>query len=180
MTTCRGFRQITRSLTLGPFTILCFAKMNLFCVFKWCVNEAETAGAATAARRLDPKVPLPKKNLAVVSPSQTKQRPTLAPTLTAVCISSSDDSSSTSSSISVSTSAHGGGRGVSFMLVIRPPASVCTPPKPIINPPPASLVSKDETLIKQALRQSVENERLRAAKAMLYHAYMQALEAKER
>ena len=36
-------------------------------------------------------------------------------------------------------------------------------------------VSKNEALIQDALKLSQEQERLRAAKAMLYHAYMQAL-----
>ena len=39
------------------------------------------------------------------------------------------------------------------------------------------VVSKNEALIQEALKQSQEQERLRAAKAMLYHAYLQALGA---
>jgi hypothetical protein len=65
-----------------------------------------------------------------------------------------------------------------LMAVPAPPATVCANPQvtPALKPSPSvTFVSQDETLVKDALRQSVENERIRTAKAMLYHAYMQAL-----
>jgi len=46
-----------------------------------------------------------------------------------------------------------------------------------VHPAVVGAVSKDESLIRQALKRSQEQERLRVAKAMLYHAYMQALGA---
>ena len=95
----------------------------------------------------------------------------------APCAVSSDDNSSTSGSTASLASSSRVAR-VMLMAVPEPPSTVCAKPQVMLTYHPsatAPVVSKDENLVKDALRQSFENERIRTAKAMLYHAYMQAL-----
>lgn len=141
--------------------------------------------SSNSANKAPVNCKLPAKEMPVPNANHTMQqiRPTLAPTLASACVSSDDNSSSSSSNVSAPSSAvTSHDRRTSLLNVALPPTTVCTnsTTTPILKPPSAGYVSKDEAIIKSAIKQSVENERIRTARAMLYHSYMQALGASGR
>lgn len=199
-----GFRQVTRGPDTGAFHHPLFRRDEPeLCLQLVCQRSRDrrSSGSAKANNKGSNKKAAPVANNSNNNISGGAVRPVLhlqsaaatvlAPaSVSAVSLDSQGSSSfSTSSSISSgnSRSMHGQQSGVSGFLkmpMIAPapggPATaalnLATAPKAMIMAG-GSMMSQDEVLIKQALKQSQEQERLRAAKAMLYHAYMQALGA---
>ncbi|CAB9516782.1 Heat stress transcription factor [Seminavis robusta] len=170
-----GFRQITRGPDTGAFHHPLFRRDEPhLCLQMVCQRSRDrrSSGSAKQAMGAAPTLQAPQK------PAPATEPQTLALPARTASVVSSDDSSSTSESTRSMASSSSASTHVTLMKVATPTvAAVATNAilKPAVMPQQAPFVSKDETLVQDALRQSVENERIRAAKAMLYHSYMQAL-----
>lgn len=186
-----GFRQITKGSEAGAFHHPLFTREEPHrCLGMVCQrgrdrrreNKSSTAStvSTTSSSSSHRSLPLKKRGfsqqaLQPILPCVSGPKKHVASSASVAV--SVDDSTSTSSVSSSSSSR-------SATKTPSPPTTVATPqeiaPAPVVASTntvlrPNGYVSKDPTLVAQALRQSEQNERIHVAKAMLYHAYMQAL-----